>query len=56
MCHVCLATLGFFDIKWTIDPVGQLPPGVEPGSQQLVLHVHVFEVSTCMQWFCSIPT
>ena len=36
MCHLCLASLGFIDIKWTIDPVGQLPAGVEPG---MSLHV-----------------
>lgn len=32
MSHLCLAALGFFDVKWTIDPQGQLPAGVEPGT------------------------
>ncbi len=34
MSHLCLASLGFFNVKWTIDPAGQLPPGVEPGTEK----------------------
>lgn len=32
LCRVCLFSLGFTSVEWTIDEQGQLPEGVEPGA------------------------